>query len=71
VWLTACQQKPAVRFAVVSDPHFGHKEAVSKVSRSLKVLFSKQPLVDAVFVVGDLTDNGKTEQYEQMAAILW
>jgi hypothetical protein len=35
---TACERKPAVRFAVVSDTHFGHPTAKDKVSRSLKVL---------------------------------
>jgi hypothetical protein len=69
VLFTACKRKPIVRFAVVSDTHFGHAAAKDKVSRSLKVLFSKQPLVDALFVVGDLTDNGKVEQYEQFVSV--
>ncbi|MDR2140141.1 MAG: metallophosphoesterase [Tannerella sp.] len=66
---TACERKPAVRFAVVSDTHFGHATAREKVSRSLKVLFGKQPAIDALFVVGDLTDNGKVEQYEQFVSV--
>jgi predicted MPP superfamily phosphohydrolase len=54
------------RFAVISDTHFGHKAAKEKVSRTLQVLLSKKPLVDAIFVVGDLTDNGKPEQYDDL-----
>lgn len=72
VLFTACdgrERKPAVRFAVISDTHFGHAKAGENVSRSLKVLFGKEPLVDALFVVGDLTNNGRIEQYEEFVSV--
>jgi predicted phosphodiesterase len=57
------------RFAVISDTHFENnvgEGAAVKVPRTLKNLLFKQPLPDAVFVVGDLTNRGKREQYEQL-----
>ncbi|MDR3260900.1 MAG: metallophosphoesterase [Tannerella sp.] len=64
------QQLP--RFAVISDTHFGSDKgdgAMGKVPKTLKNLLSKEPLPDAVFVVGDLTDSGKPEQYEQLISV--
>jgi 3',5'-cyclic AMP phosphodiesterase CpdA len=61
--------KPTARFAVLSDTHFGNSTSMTKVPQSLKVLFSKKPLVDAVFVVGDLTHRGKREEYEQLMSV--
>ncbi|MDR1456163.1 MAG: metallophosphoesterase [Tannerella sp.] len=69
VLFTACERKPVVRFTVISDTHFGHAMAGENVVRSLKVLFAKRPLVEALFVVGDLTDNGRIEQYEQFVSV--
>ncbi|MDR2429966.1 MAG: metallophosphoesterase [Puniceicoccales bacterium] len=61
------------RFAVISDTHFGRKskvgiDAMVKVPRTLKTLFSKAP-VDALFVVGDLTDNGRPDEYRQLRSV--
>ncbi|MDR1814522.1 MAG: metallophosphoesterase [Tannerella sp.] len=64
----SCQEKKEFRFVVMSDTHFGKTDAVEKVSRSLKCLLGKQPVAEAVFVVGDITDKGKKEQYEQAFA---
>jgi Icc-related predicted phosphoesterase len=57
------------RFAVMSDTHFNMKNgSVQKVSRSLKNIVSKGNL-DALFVVGDLTDNGQAEQYDVLLKV--
>ncbi|MDR2764911.1 MAG: metallophosphoesterase, partial [Tannerella sp.] len=60
------------RFAVISDTHFENncgEGAKVKVPKALKQLLSKTPLVDAVFVVGDLTDRGKPEEYDQLLSV--
>ncbi|MDR2120161.1 MAG: metallophosphoesterase [Tannerella sp.] len=57
------------RFAVISDTHFENGKgegAKVKVPKALKNLLHKTPLVDAVFVVGDLTDRGKPEEYDML-----
>ncbi|MDR2472072.1 MAG: metallophosphoesterase [Tannerella sp.] len=59
------------RFAVISDIHFGSTGgdgAVVNVTRALKHLLAKKPL-DAIFVAGDLTNNGKPEQYDQLLSV--
>ncbi|KAA6322667.1 hypothetical protein EZS27_027807, partial [termite gut metagenome] len=43
VLFTACANEPTVRFAVISDTHFGNPVALTKVPQSLKVLLSKKP----------------------------
>jgi 3',5'-cyclic AMP phosphodiesterase CpdA len=56
------------RFVVVSDTHFGSRTGLGasmKVPHSLKYLFGMSPKPDAIFVVGDITDRGKPEQYEE------
>jgi hypothetical protein len=56
------------RFAVISDTHFENNRgegAVVKVPKALKNLTSKTPLIDADFVVGDLTNDGTEDQYNQ------
>jgi 3',5'-cyclic AMP phosphodiesterase CpdA len=72
--LASCGSKQPLlpRFVVISDTHFGSNRgdgAMSKVPRALKNLFGKQPLPDAVFVVGDLTDRGKPEEYDQLMSV--
>jgi 3',5'-cyclic AMP phosphodiesterase CpdA len=72
--MAGCSSKPQElpRFVVVSDTHFGSEHgdgATVKVTRSLKNLLSKEPLADAVFVVGDLTERGKPEEYDQLLSV--
>lgn len=58
-------------FAVISDVHFGNSKGegpMVKVPRALKNLTSYQKL-DAIFVVGDLTDGGKANQYQQFVQV--
>jgi hypothetical protein len=75
VWVwTGCgsKQQSLPRFVVISDTHFGSvmgDGAKVKVPKALKNLLSKEPLPDAVFVVGDLTDHGKPEEYDQLISV--
>jgi 3',5'-cyclic AMP phosphodiesterase CpdA len=66
---SATAQNELPRFAVISDTHFENNKgegARVKVPKALKNLLHKTPLVDAVFVVGDLTDRGKPEEYDML-----
>lgn len=52
-------------FAVIGDPHIGSTENNQKVSRALEVLLKEQPHLDAIIVVGDITESGTAEEYQQ------
>lgn len=55
------------RFAVISDVHFGNNQGegpMVKVPKALKNLLAKQPRIDAIFVVGDISDYGQSSQYD-------
>lgn len=55
-------------FAVISDIHFGNNMGegpMVKVPRTLKSLTAKTKL-DAIIVVGDLTEGGFPDQYDQL-----
>ncbi|GHT12067.1 hypothetical protein FACS1894170_06440 [Planctomycetales bacterium] len=57
------------RFAVISDIHCGcNRRPLVKIPRTLKNL-QRTGHLDAVFVVGDITDNGNTDQYDQLLSI--
>ena len=58
-------------FAVISDTHFGNNRGegpMVKVPRTLKSLTAKGKL-DAIVVVGDLTDSGQPAQYDQFVSV--
>ena len=58
-------------FAVISDVHFGNSNGegpMVKVPRALKNISSYKKL-DAIFVVGDLTQGGIAGQYEQLVSV--
>jgi predicted MPP superfamily phosphohydrolase len=60
------------RFIVISDTHFGNTSGrgpMEKVPQALKHLTGKTPKADAVFVVGDITNNGNPEQYDQLLSV--
>lgn len=62
----------APRFAVISDVHFGNNKGegpMVKVPKALKNLIAKQPRVDAVFVVGDISDYGQSHQYDMVLKV--
>lgn len=59
-----------VKFGVISDTHFENNTgegAQVKVPRALKNLTSHGPL-DAIFDVGDITNNGNPDQYKMLVA---
>jgi Icc-related predicted phosphoesterase len=69
VWSDDTELSKFPRFAVISDTHFENNQgegARIKVPKALKNLLSKKPTVDAIFVVGDLTNRGKVEEYQQL-----
>ncbi len=58
-------------FAVISDVHFGNSKGegpMVKVPRTLKNLTAKGKL-DAIIVVGDLTEGGYENQYDQFVQV--
>ncbi|MDR1810673.1 MAG: metallophosphoesterase [Prevotella sp.] len=60
-----------VTFAVISDTHLGNSQGegpLVKVPKALKNITSHKPL-DAIFVVGDLTDSGSASQYTQFVNV--
>ncbi|MDR1864554.1 MAG: metallophosphoesterase [Bacteroidales bacterium] len=60
------------RFAVISDTHFGSNEGGPsdlRNVRALKSIFSDNRRLDALFVVGDLTDNGEEFQYNILKTV--
>lgn len=60
------------RFAVISDIHLGRNSgggtAIEKVTKALEIIKAKGEL-DAVFVVGDVTQNGKASEYDDAIAV--
>jgi 3',5'-cyclic AMP phosphodiesterase CpdA len=62
----------ALRFAVVSDTHFGNSAGqgpMFKVPQALRNLMTQQPTVDAIIDVGDITDHGDDGQYKQLLTV--
>jgi predicted phosphodiesterase len=60
------------RFIVISDTHFGNtvgRGPMDKVPKALKNLTAKTPKADAIFVVGDITNNGNSGQYDQLLSV--
>ena len=58
-------------FAVISDVHLGSSRGTGslvKVPRALQYLTAQKKL-DAIFVVGDLADTGKMEEYAQVVSV--
>lgn len=72
VWVKVIQTTEKYpSFAVISDIHVGDDRGDGwkvKIPRALKNLTAKGNL-DAIFVVGDLANEGKPEQYEQVVSI--
>jgi len=65
------QKTTKLSFGVISDTHFENhagEGAIVKTSRALKNLTSICSL-DALFVVGDLTNYGYSEQYEKLISV--
>ena len=65
------QKTAKLSFGVISDTHFENhagEGAIVKTSRTLKNLTSTGSL-DALFVVGDLTNYGYSDQYEKLISV--
>lgn len=70
--LITVKQESRLVFAVISDTHVGNSYGgryVEKVSQTLQNLTGKGKL-DALAVVGDITDHGDTGQYKEFVQIL-
>lgn len=52
-----------IKFAVLSDVHFGRPDAQTKVDSALKVIMNENPT--AIFVVGDVTEFCTAIEYNQ------
>lgn len=66
--------KPVVRFAVMSDLHYSsrHPEYRPRFRENMEFLYDhcqseEYKNLDALYIVGDFADLGKTEEYEWMA----
>jgi 3',5'-cyclic AMP phosphodiesterase CpdA len=59
--------KPKLVFPVISDVHINadHDKTLEKFTTTLKQLNRVVPKQDAIVVVGDLTDNGLTAEYDK------
>lgn len=69
--LITVKQEARLVFAVISDTHVGNSyggKYAEKVSNTLQRLTSKSKL-DALVVVGDLTDHGDTDQYTEFVKL--
>ena len=69
--LITVRQEARLAFAVISDTHVGNSyggKYVEKVSNTLQYLSGRSKL-DALAVVGDLTDHGDTNQYTEFVSI--
>lgn len=64
-----CNNDLKLRFVVISDTHLGANRSHENVPRTLKCLLSKKPVPDAIFVVGDLTNNGWAQEYDGLLEI--
>lgn len=62
--------KALPRFAVLSDLHIGSSGSEAKVARALQLLTTQRPRVDALFLVGDVTDYGYESQYVTLKSVV-
>lgn len=66
VFISCKKNDIQLRFVVISDIHAGAYRSHENLPRTLKCLLQKEPLPDAVFVVGDLTNNGWPQEYDEL-----
>jgi len=67
---TASVSPPKIVFPVISDIHIGGSGADSKYQETLRQCKDLYPKYDAIAMVGDITDQGKENQYETFMEIL-
>lgn len=59
------------RFAVISDLHLGGSDNnIEKTKRTFEILNDQSKPLDAIFIVGDLTDGGAAAQNETAAGLM-
>lgn len=54
------------RFAAISDIHIGRSGWETKVTKTLNILKNQTQKLDAIFIVGDITENGKESEFQQV-----
>lgn len=61
-----------LRFLVISDIHIAKDKIVEKnrIKYILKTMYRLDPNINAIVIVGDLTDSGEEDQYREVAEIL-
>ena len=50
----------------ISDIHVGRKGWEEKVNKTLNILVNHTPALDAIFIAGDITNNGKQTEFDQL-----
>lgn len=55
-------------FASISDIHVGRSGWETKVTNALTILAAQSPKLDAIFIVGDITENGKETEFQDAKA---
>ncbi|NDV46620.1 hypothetical protein D0T49_06125 [Paludibacter sp. 221] len=58
------------RFAVISDVLVGRTSSQEKLKKRLTTLLDTGKPIDAIFIVGDLTDFGAAVQYDELLSIV-
>lgn len=62
--IAAAQANPYPRFAVMSDLHIGASYSWNdKITKAINIIDTQNEPLDAVFVVGDITNGGTSAQY--------
>lgn len=70
-WQPAGRDGVAARFFVGSDTHIGRNAAAEeKLKNALDVFYSVDPDTEGVLLVGDVTDNGTTTEYDTLMGIV-
>ena len=67
---TASVNSPKIVFPVISDIHIGGSGSELKYQETLRQCEALYPKYDAIAMVGDITDQGKENQYETFMGIL-
>ncbi|MGL5617211.1 MAG: LamG-like jellyroll fold domain-containing protein [Sarcina sp.] len=61
-----------LKFAVISDTHVGPTKPKEnkRLAEFFNKIYEKEPNLDAVTIVGDITDNGSKAQYDTFSSII-
>ncbi|MGL5353192.1 MAG: metallophosphoesterase [Clostridium sp.] len=66
------EDKKSLRFAVISDTHVGpnKKTEAERLKNVFKTVYELDPNIDALSVVGDLTDSGAQSEYDVFKSVV-